>query len=64
MVEHLQVYDPFKSIKQAKASGVDRTELFLRTLRTILKTMPRVTSKIGATLKGKNLLPVGANSFL
>ena len=30
----------------------------------ILKTMPRFASEIGATLKGKNLLPEGANSFL
>ena len=30
----------------------------------ILKTMPRIVSKIGATLKGKNLLSEGANAFL
>ena len=30
----------------------------------IMKNMPRIASKIGATLKGKNLLPEGANSFL
>ena len=30
----------------------------------ILKTLPRISSKIGATLKGKNSLPEGANSFL
>ena len=32
----------------------------------ILKTVPRITSKIGAaaTLKGNNLLPEGANSSL
>ena len=43
-------------------SGVARTELFLRTL----KFMPIIASKIEATLKGKNLLPLaeGANSFL
>ena len=28
------------------------------------KIIPRLTSEIGATLKGKNLLPEGANSFL
>ena len=29
-----------------------------------LKSMPRFAPKIGASLKGKNLLPEGANSFL
>ena len=48
-----------------------RTELFLKNNETkkpeqiILKTMPRIASKVGATLKGNNLLPEeGANSFL
>ena len=39
-------------------NGVIRTELFLRTPRKKLKTMPRFASKIGAILKGKNLLPI------
>ena len=43
---------------------VARTELFLRTLRKTLEIMTRIAFKIGATLKGKNLLPEGANSFL
>ena len=46
-------------------SGVARRELFLRTPRKKLEIYAfRNASKIGATLKGKNLLPEGANSFL
>ena len=36
----------------------------LRTPRKYLKKTPSIASKIGATLKGKKLLPEGANSFL
>ena len=45
-------------------SGVARPEIFLNTPRKILRKIPSVASGIGATLKGKNLLPLGANSFL
>ena len=44
-------------------SGVERNHFYAH-LGKILKTMPRIDSKTGATLKGKNLLPEGANSFL
>ena len=37
---------------------------FTHTQKKTLKHMPRLASKIGATLKRKNLLPEGANSFL
>ena len=47
-----------------KCSGVPRMELFYAHPGKILETMPRIVSKMGATLKGKNLLPEGANSFL
>ena len=43
-------------------SGAARTELFSRTGK-IVKIMPQIASKIGATLK-ESLLPEGANSFL
>ena len=50
-----------KKKKKKKNRGVTRTELFLR---KILKTMPRIAFQIGTTLKGKNFLPEGANSYL
>ena len=43
-------------------SGVARTE-FVRKSRKILKSMPGNTSKLGATLKGKNLLPEEGAKF-
>ena len=50
---------------RAYTNGVAGTESFLRTFRkNVEKFLPRYASKIGATLKGKNLLPEGANSFL
>ena len=33
-------------------------------LKNLEKNMPRIASEIGASLKGKNLLPEGANFFL
>ena len=48
---------------QAIFSGVTRTELFYARSGKILKTMPRIASQIGATLKGKNLPPKQIFSF-
>ena len=46
-------------------SGVARMDLLLgRPSKNLKKNHPSIASKIGATLKGKNLLPEGANSFL
>ena len=51
-------------LAQASLNCVVRTELFLRTSSAKLeKIMPNNASKIGATLKSKNLLPQGANSY-
>ena len=41
----------------APNNGVARKELYLRTSRENLKSLPSITFKMGATLKGKNLLP-------
>ena len=42
-------------------NGIARTELFLFTPRKNLeKNLPSITIEIGATFKGKNLLPLGA----
>ena len=49
--------------KRAGRSGIARTVLFLRTSSKILKILPSITSKIGATLKGENLLPTGSKFF-
>ena len=51
-------------IEKKAYNGVARTELFLRTPRKNLENMPRIAPKIGATLKGNNLLPEEANYFL
>ena len=40
-----------------KISGVAKTELFLRTPKKIVTTSPLHRFQMGATLKGKNLLP-------
>ena len=47
-------------------SGVAKPEFFFTHTKENLeeKKFPSVASEIGATLKGKNLLPLGANSFL
>ena len=46
-------------------NGIARTELLTRTPRKkTLKNLASVASKIGVTLKGKNVLPEGAHSFL
>ena len=36
---------------------------FMHTQEKVLKTMHRIASKIGAALKGKNLLPEGSKFF-
>ena len=51
----------------SRTSGAARTEVFVRKSRqTLEKRMPskRSPSKLRVTLKGKNLPPEGANSFL